>query len=315
MNSRVKDVKNYQQAGDTPITAKSLKGPRSEQQDSYAVFRLRKPLSEQRLREIFLKASSDVDLHNSSSIDHQSGGTTLNLASITPDQIIAANVGDSYTVLFTRAHENDRLHGEQLSINHNLDNPDELARIRGLMQKNADAELAPSGMLPEDEKHYFIEGAYVCTETLNGTIASLNVTRALGDRNMGKVISKRPDVRTIDLDQHGASRAHEAHLALYSDGAVNLEYDLLGDADYMAHYMDEGVRQGKNLAEHMVSEASKLKLLDNVSVVSADLNALRDTGGIYLLLVADGHGPRGAQCAKAAIDSIENNPEIECRLL
>lgn len=315
MNFRVKEKGADRKINDPPIAVKSLIGPRSEQQDAYAVFRLNAPLSEQRLREIFLKASSDVDLNNTSHIDHQSGGTTLNVASITPHEIVSANVGDSYTLLFTRAHENDPLQGEQLSTTHSLENPDEVARITDIISKSRDADEAPSGMLPEDEKHYFIEGKYVSTETSTGSIVSLNVTRALGDRNMGKAISKRPDILTVQRDQKNQSLGHQAHIALYTDGAVNLEYDMLGDAEYMAYYMDEGIKQGKSLAEYMAHEVSKLKLLDNVTIVSADLNALAETGDMFLLVVADGHGPRGAQCAKAALESIENNPEIDCRLM
>ncbi len=108
------------------------------------------------------------------------GGCTAVLAVIADKHLYVANVGDSRAILIKERHDGT-LHADQLSVDHCVENEDELTRLEqlGLNREN----LKRAGRLGMQENtrsigDYYIKGGYKDVDTLVQVISTYTPQKA-----------------------------------------------------------------------------------------------------------------------------------------
>ena len=114
-----------------PLYAYRAHGNRIEQQDAFAAWSLCAPIQDDEMRRIFGSMAKATSL-DQNPFWHE-GGSTVNLASFGAHGITSANIGDSLTVLFTKARGETDIKARTLSTLHTPNNPDEAALYASLI--------------------------------------------------------------------------------------------------------------------------------------------------------------------------------------
>ena len=268
-------------------------GPRSQQQDNLAIFTMNEAMTEERLRALFKKMAEATKDFSAGM-----GGSTVNLVSISNGKIMAANLGDSLTTLFTRLAHGDDIEARALSTLHTTLNKDEKERVTPFID--------PFNLFVENNRIVKVDG---------DRSRSLAMTRALGNAEFAPMVSQEPSIHTYELD---AAAYDYAQIALYTDGMTdtidNIYFDLAANPEYLALAIQKQMEKSENNiteAAHLIGHyAVKSQLRDNATALSVDLKALPPDQHI-LLVVLDGHGPKGREITEAAIAALHNTPELQ----
>lgn len=282
------------QIGALPLYLFEAQGPKAIQQDNIVAFVLKAPMSEQRMRELFqvmAAATNAPELHG------VLGGTTVNLVAISKNNIIAGNLGDSLTTLFTRKAAGDDLDAVKLSSLHVPDIEGEAQRLEPLV----------------DPKNLMVEARYIIDKSREVPIG-VAMSRALGDSAFLPLVIQEPSIHTIDINP---DTLDYAQIAAYSDGVTDtkafVHYDLKFHAEYLGAILDQVFAQENNahlpLAYGLAYQAMDSGLTDNAIAMSVDLKAL-DANSHMLIAVFDGHAPEGRKMTEIAIAALQNLPEL-----
>lgn len=280
------------EVSELPVHIFQSHGPRAEQQDNMALFALDNALNEDSLRALFQDMSNATN-----GFGYGMGGACVNLVMVANGKIMAANLGDSLSTLFTRLAQGDELLAQKLSTIHSPHNADEAKRLAPLID--------PFNLHIENGRVVKVDG---------DRSMSLAMSRALGNKEFAPMVSQEPNIHHFELD---AGAYDYAQIALYTDGVTNthkyLNCELDHDADYLASIIESGMNGSKNLhipAAYALAELSiDGGLLDNATAMSLDLKRLPPDQPI-LIAVLDGHGPKGREITEAAIDVLKNHPHL-----
>lgn len=286
---------SFRKAHNLPLHAFESQGPRTDHQDRVCAFRINADgIDETQLHEIFAAlAKGTADMHRAS-------GATVNLALVGNGQVIAGNIGDGMTSIFSRAKGERKLQGQRLSTTHNPYNPNEMKRL--------EPTLDPFGV--------YVSNGLLC---LNDGMRSpyLMMTRALGQHQYGEAVAKTPsEIHTTAMNADGLNIYA---LTLYSDGAIRVADDWGVDFDaeidiYAREGLSPRARIDKPMALHMGEFASRQGLTDDASILSLDLRHLKPEDRL-LLGVFDGNGNEGAAYAEKAVEILADHPLTLQRVL
>lgn len=163
-------------------------------------------------------------------------GTTAVIAFINGKKLFVANAGDSRAVL-----DRGKLGGKRLSYDHKADDPDEIKRM----------EVLGGWVSPA------IKGFDVAR--VNGDIA---ISRSLGDREFGELVSPKPFVSETKLIKH------DERLILACDGI----WDVMTDEDAVG--LISRVNDPQKASDMLKNEALKRGSMDNISVMVVDFAGL-----------------------------------------
>ncbi|MGB6976962.1 MAG: PP2C family protein-serine/threonine phosphatase [Gammaproteobacteria bacterium] len=205
-------------------------------------------------------------------------------------EIITANVGDSRAILVIK--ERGTFIVKPLNYLHKPDDPKEKKRIESA-------------------------GGFVVGRRIN---ASLAVSRAIGDANVGNKLSYEPGISYVEVPQ----KVKQVYLILCSDGITDelKEHEIAalfndpttksamlehsnGIADYLRrHAYQVAYRKGE---EHSAG-------IDNMSIIVTDLvlasNELKDK--MLVITVADGHGENSHELSECLASELPKQLKREC---
>lgn len=302
MNQKTPDSQNPSQQPDyrlgqlgrLPLFLFDAQGPKSEQQDNVIAFTLKEPMTEARMRRLF---EAMVKATNAPELDRVMGGSTVNLVAISKNRIIAGNLGDSLTTLFTRKAVGEGLEATKLSSLHVPGIEGERERLAPLSD--------PFDVYTDQQRIWKNDG---------DRSPSLAMSRALGDSIFAPLVVQEPDIHTLDIDSDGLDYAQ---IAAYTDGLTDTRdlilYDLKFHAEFLGAILDQVMAQEGNqalpLAAGLAYQALDSGLMDNAAAMSVDLKALGPDTHI-LIGVFDGHAPEGRKMTELAIQALQNLPEL-----
>lgn len=278
------------EVNELPVHIFQSHGPRAEQQDNMALFALDNALDEDTLRALFQQMSNATN-----DFGYGMGGACVNLVMVADGKIMAANLGDSLSTLFTRLAKGDELLAQKLSTIHSPHNADEAKRLAPLID--------PFNLHIENGRVVKVDG---------DRSTSLAMSRALGNKEFAPMVTQNPNIHHFELD---VSAYDYAQIALYTDGVPNthkyLNCELDYDADYLATILNSAMNGSKNLYTPAAYNLAELSidggLLDNATAMSLDLKRL-PTDQPVLIAVLDGHGPKGREITEAAIEALHQSP-------
>jgi serine/threonine protein phosphatase PrpC len=281
------------QAGELPLHVFQAQGPRPEQQDNLCVFVLKNPVSEQRMAALF-KIMAEAT--NAPDLASMNGGTTVNLVAVSRNRIIAANLGDSLTTLFTKKAAGSDLEAVSLSKLHITSDKEEAERLDPL----------------HDPDNLFVNRSRI-VRVQGERQSSLAMTRALGDHQFAPMVIQEPTIFTHDIN---TDEFANAELAVYTDGVTDtrqyVHYDLKFDTEMLAQIAQSVQSQSKDsmpIATVLAIIAMNAGLADNAAAISVDLKAL-DENTHLLIGVFDGHAPEGRRVTELAIQALESQPDL-----
>ena len=188
-------------------------GPRVTQQDRYCLFQTKALLSAEDMKDLFKSmAEATKDF---------TGGTTANLAGVSARRIIAGNVGDSMTTLFTRA-AGKPLNGKRLNKLHTFRPPDEIDRILKL-----------------ETATLFAAGDHITNLTHR-----VSMTRRLGNDEFSPMVTSTPSIHDYTFDP---GNCEFAQLCLYTDGITDVSGhkhdDLAFEVQHLASLLEQDMDQ------------------------------------------------------------------------
>ncbi|MFN3700524.1 MAG: PP2C family serine/threonine-protein phosphatase [Alphaproteobacteria bacterium] len=281
------------QAGELPLHVFQAQGPRPDQQDNLCVFVLKNPISEQRMAALF-KVMAEAT--NAPELASMNGGTTANLVAVSRNKIIAANLGDSLTTLFTKKAAGSYLEAVSLSRLHITADQEEAERL--------DPLHTPEELFINRSRIMRVHG---------DRHSSLAMTRALGDHQFAPMVIQEPTIFTHDINP---DEFVEVQLAAYTDGVTDthqyVHYDLKFDAELLAQIAQNVQSQSEEsmpMATVLAIIAMNAGLADNAAAISVDLKAL-DENTHLLIGVFDGHAPEGRRMTELAIEALESQPDL-----
>ncbi|KAJ3179623.1 hypothetical protein HDU87_002829 [Geranomyces variabilis] len=190
-------------------------------------------------------------------IDSYMAGTTAGLALVVGDTLVVAHVGDSRIVI-GRERAGGEIALESLTVDHNCDNPTELARVTASPGARVDRLAMGSEGKADGPLRIF-----------KGTLPypGLVVTRALGDTVASRLgILTEPDVAVIKLE------SSDKFLVMGTDGV----WDGVSDADVLscirAHYPRAPEEASKAITAASLAGLDRLNLDDNTTNVVVFFN-------------------------------------------
>jgi serine/threonine protein phosphatase PrpC len=280
--------------GDLPLHLFDSQGPRDEQQDNIVAFTLKEPMTKDRMRALFKTMSTAT---NAPEMQGVLGGTTVNLVAVSKNNIIAGNLGDSLTTLFTRKVSGENLETTKLSTLHSplID----LEKARLIAISNLLSVYVQDGRIWQND---------------GDRSPSVNMSRALGDSIFAPLVIQEPDIHSIDFDP---DTFDYAQIAAYTDGITDtahlIHYDLKYHAEYLGVIVDKIMEEENDpylsLSTALAYQAMDSGLRDNTTALSIDIKALQNDQHI-LIGVLDGHAPEGRRMTEIAIQALQSVPDI-----
>lgn len=254
------------------------------QQDFLGAWSLRAPMTRQNLSALF-----EAMAHAAKSPDiPKPAGTTVNLVAVHGRHILAANLGDSMSTLFSRKAQNSEITSIRLSELHTPHNPTEMKRLEEEIGLDLFGYYVGS-----DKRLYQFDG-----DRSYGT----DMSRGLANHGVSGAYSTEPFIQEIEAEPAAYSR-----LVLYTDGMTNLSSHPHSDLEYDTDYHAQLIGCTKKyLAKEMGQFAENNGFYDNASAISLILDDSHTLRSEPLLLAClDGHGTYGHRLADAAISSID----------
>lgn len=279
----------YTQSG-PPVSAEDMlksvsqsaeTGERSSQQDSHAVMTADLGGAERTrdfMIDMFAKTAEETK-------DIADGGTTATAVVISKDDVISvANIGDSPAMLVLHNPETGQVLAQQITRNHNPDDPDE--RVR-LMEEGV--EIAEPTQ----------EGGKARLRGEDGS--KLAVSRAFGDKGY-EGLAQQPDLLQLDL-KSAMAQGFEAYVCVSCDGLF--EHDG-ASADEYGQIIRDAAKNGTldSVAEKLTKHAHDAGSQDNLTALVTKVpTGPRDSD--IVLTVADGHGATGADISNKVVESFK----------
>jgi serine/threonine protein phosphatase PrpC len=225
------------------------------------------------LNEIFRQLSSGLDR----SLDSKTlndNGTTAAIAYIsTNNVIITAHLGDSRVTIFTRNKKTGMVEARQLTEDHSPEREGERLRI----------EAAGAFV---DEDGYLVYGG-----------EGLAVSRAFGDKSLGKAVADIPEISVYNLSDFINDDDEEAYICVDSDGSHDGVSQKERSAAISGFLSKDDVKIS-HMPELLADIAIKNGSKDNITVALTKLEQRRHKH--IVMAVFDGHGDDGYKVSNAA---------------